>query len=159
MRPSTRSRAVRIRYGGRSAVVARSPTFEVITPWTFSSLTTNRRCRSICRAPWVTPGMRWMSPRPRLSVVADRVSSFDEMLTTLVQAALAEVTTRQNADMRKISAGAALVLVPTLIAGVYGMNFDQMPELHWVFGYPFALLLMLGSSGYLYWRFKRSGWL
>ena len=74
-----------------------------------------------------------------LSVVAERVSTFDEMLTTLVSAALAEVTTRQNEDMRKISAWAAIALVPTAIAGIYGMNFEHMPELSWTYGYPMAL--------------------
>jgi len=61
--------------------------------------------------------------------------------------------------MRKISAGAAIVVVPTLIAGIYGMNFDHMPELHWSLGYPFALALMAGASGALWWFFKRAGWL
>ncbi len=60
--------------------------------------------------------------------------------------------------MRKISAGAALVVVPTLIAGVYGMNFEHMPELGWTFGYPFALLLMVGTVSGLWILFKRSGW-
>ena len=72
-------------------------------------------------------------------MVAERVSTFDEMLTTLVSAALAEVTTRQNEDMRKISAWAAIALVPTAIAGIYGMNFEHMPELSWTYGYPMAL--------------------
>ena len=66
---------------------------------------------------------------------------------------------QQNDDMRKISAGAALVVVPTLIAGIYGMNFDHMPELHWTFGYPLVLLVMLGACTLLWRGFKRSGWL
>ena len=61
--------------------------------------------------------------------------------------------------MRKISAGAALVVVPTLIAGIYGMNFDHMPELHWTYGYPFALVLMVGVAIGLFAWFKKSGWL
>ena len=62
--------------------------------------------------------------------------------------------------MRKISAGVALVAVPTLIAGVYGMNFDHMPELGWELGYPFALLLMVGDRPAALWvLFKKSGWL
>ena len=94
-----------------------------------------------------------------LSVVAERVSTFDEMLTTLVSAALAEVTTRQNEDMRKISAWAAIALVPTAIAGIYGMNFEHMPELTWTYGYPLCVAVIAGLCGYIYWRFKRSGWL
>ena len=61
--------------------------------------------------------------------------------------------------MRKISAGAALVVVPTIIAGIYGMNFDHMPELHWAYGYPFAVMLMIGVSSALFLWFKKSGWL
>jgi magnesium transporter len=61
--------------------------------------------------------------------------------------------------MRKISAGAALVVVPTLIAGIYGMNFKHMPELSWTFGYPLAVLLMVAISGGLWILFKKSGWL
>jgi magnesium transporter len=66
---------------------------------------------------------------------------------------------QQNDDMRKISAGVALVAAPTLIAGVYGMNFDHMPELGWTIGYPLALLLMVSISVGLWIWFKRSGWL
>jgi magnesium transporter len=94
-----------------------------------------------------------------LSVVADRVSTFDEMLTTLVNAALAEVTTRQNEDMRKISAWAAIALVPTAIAGIYGMNFENMPELSWTYGYPMALGVIIGLCGTLYLLLRRRGWL
>ena len=71
-----------------------------------------------------------------LSVVAERVSTFDEMLTTLVSAALAEVTTRQNEDMRKISAWAAIALVPTAIAGIYGMKMRKM--IHSAFHQPLS---------------------
>jgi magnesium transporter len=94
-----------------------------------------------------------------LSVVAERVSTFDEMLTTLVSAALAEVTTRQNEDMRKISAWAAIALVPTAIAGIYGMNFEHMPELTWTYGYPMALALIAGLCISLFMLLRRRGWL
>ena len=94
-----------------------------------------------------------------LSVVADRVATFDEMLTTLVNAALAEVTTRQNEDMRKISAWAAIALVPTAVAGIYGMNFEAMPELTWTFGYPMVLGVIITLCVTLYVAFRRRGWL
>jgi len=94
-----------------------------------------------------------------LSRTADTVDELDGLLSTAFDAHLARISVQQNEDMRKISAGAALVLLPTLIAGVYGMNFDHMPELHWTFGYLWALLLMGGSSLGLLWFFKRSGWL
>ena len=74
------------------------------------------------------------------TTAADQITSYDEMLSSLVQAALAKVGTQQNTDMRKISAWVAIAAVPTMIAGIYGMNFDDMPELHQVWGYPVVLL-------------------
>ncbi len=94
-----------------------------------------------------------------LSRCADTIDELDGLLSTAFEAHLARISVQQNDDMRKISAGAALVVVPTLIAGIYGMNFDHMPELHWQFGYLWAVLLMVGTSAGLLWFFKRSGWL
>jgi magnesium transporter len=94
-----------------------------------------------------------------LSHVAERINTFDEMLTTLISAALAEVTNRQNQDMRKISAWAAIALVPTAIAGIYGMNFHHMPELDWSFGYPMAILAIITVCLLLYWALRRKRWL
>lgn len=94
-----------------------------------------------------------------LSRCAETVDELDGLLSTAFEAHLARISVQQNNDMRKISAGAALVVVPTLIAGIYGMNFDHMPELHWQFGYAWAMVLMLGTSLGLLWFFKRSGWL
>ena len=70
---------------------------------------------------------------------SDRITSYDEMLSSLVQAALGKVAMQQNIDMRKISAWVAIAAVPTAMAGIYGMNFDHMPELHQVWGYPAVL--------------------
>ena len=94
-----------------------------------------------------------------LQRVSEVIDSLDVLLSTAFDAHLARVSVQQNEDMRKISAGAALVVVPTLVAGVYGMNFDHMPELHWQFGYAFALLLMAAIAVGLFAWFKRSGWL
>jgi magnesium transporter len=94
-----------------------------------------------------------------VSHVAERISTFDEMLTTLIAAALAEVANRQNQDMRKISAWAAIALVPTAIAGIYGMNFDNMPELKWSFGYPMAILAIVAVCSALYLFLRRKRWL
>jgi len=94
-----------------------------------------------------------------LARAAETVDSLDALLSTAFDAHLAQISVQQNDDMRKISAGAALIVVPTLIAGVYGMNFEHMPELGWTFGYPFALLLMASAAGGLWVLFKRSGWL
>jgi magnesium transporter len=90
---------------------------------------------------------------------ADRVASYDEMLSSLVQAALARVGMQQNTDMRKISSWAAMAAVPTMIAGIYGMNFENMPELTWRWGYPAVLLLMASICGFLYRTFHRNNWL
>ena len=73
--------------------------------------------------------------------------------------ALSEASIRQNDEVKKISAWAAILFAPTLIGTVYGMNFDQMPELHWGLGYPLAMVLMLMVSLTLYVVFKRRGWL
>jgi magnesium transporter len=94
-----------------------------------------------------------------LNQIADTVETLDSLLSTAFDAHLARVSVQQNNDMRKISAGIGLVAMPTLVAGVYGMNFDHMPELGWVVGYPFALLLMVLSSLGLWVFFKKSGWL
>ena len=93
------------------------------------------------------------------SLAADRIASYDEMLSSLVQAALAKVGMQQNVDMRKISAWVAIAAVPTMIAGIYGMNFEHMPELTWTWGYPAVLLLMLTVCGFLYHNFRRKHWL
>jgi magnesium transporter len=60
---------------------------------------------------------------------------------------------------KRLAAYAALVAVPTMIAGVYGMNFKHMPELDWTLGYPFAVAVMVGIDAWLFWRFRKAGWL
>ena len=91
--------------------------------------------------------------------VTDQVEGYDELLDSILDANLTRVGVQQNDDMRKISAYVALAAVPTLIAGIYGMNFDHIPELHLFFGYPMALSLMGIVVFSLYRAFKRSGWL
>lgn len=90
---------------------------------------------------------------------ADQINSYDEMLSSLVQAELAKVGMQQNTDMRKISAWVAIAAVPTMIAGIYGMNFEHMPELQWTWGYPTVLLLMFTVCGLLYRTFRKNHWL
>ena len=94
-----------------------------------------------------------------LSIAAETIDTLDELLAAAFEAHVAAIQVQQNDDMRKISAGAALLLLPTLIAGVYGMNYDHMPELHWQLGYLWALFLMVGSSVALWAWFKKSGWM
>jgi magnesium transporter len=90
---------------------------------------------------------------------AEVIDGLDSLLTAAFQGHLASISVQQNEDMRKISAGVALAAVPTLIAGVYGMNFAHMPELDWAFGYPYALTLMVVFVAALWVFFKKSGWL
>ncbi|MGW5559641.1 magnesium/cobalt transporter CorA [Micromonospora sp. NPDC003944] len=94
-----------------------------------------------------------------LSRTVEQVNSYDDLLNSILQARLAQVTVDQNNDMRKIAAWAAIAAVWTSIAGVEGMNFDNMPELKMTYGYPVALALMLGVSLALYRWFRRNGWL
>ena len=72
---------------------------------------------------------------------------------------MTQVSIRQNEDMRRISAWGAIILAPTLIAAVYGMNFRHMPELRWTFGYPLALGLIIVVCFSLYRYFRRIDWL
>lgn len=94
-----------------------------------------------------------------LTTVSERVASYDDLLTSLVTATLAKLSLQQNADMRKITSWAAIIAVPTMIVGVYGMNFDVMPELHWRFGYPIAIATMIAICAVLYVVFRRNRWL
>jgi magnesium transporter len=91
--------------------------------------------------------------------VDESVDSIDNLLLTMLMASTALQDLQQNKDMRKISAYAAMGVVPAVIAGIYGMNFKHMPELDWEFGYPLALGLMGLIVALLYRAFKKSGWL
>ncbi|MFE4280977.1 magnesium and cobalt transport protein CorA [Streptomyces goshikiensis] len=87
------------------------------------------------------------------------VRTLDELLDSVLGAQQARVGTWQNDDMRRISAWAAIFAIPTMVAGVYGMNFEHMPELGWTYGYPLAVGLMTIAAGALYRAFRRNGWL
>jgi magnesium transporter len=82
-----------------------------------------------------------------------------EILTTIVDIRMAQSANQLNEVMKKLSAWAGIILVPTLIAGIYGMNFDHMPELHWTLGYPLALGMMVAAAVALYVGFRKRGWL
>ncbi|EWT01772.1 magnesium transporter CorA [Intrasporangium oryzae NRRL B-24470] len=103
-----------------------------------------------------------------LRQVNDHVESYDRLLTDILGAHLAGVAVKQNEDMRKISAWVAIAAVPTMIAGIYGMNFEKMPELtasfdiggtEYEYGYFVALAVMASVCAFLYRQFKKSGWL
>jgi magnesium transporter len=87
------------------------------------------------------------------------VERFRELLHGILEANLAQVSVRQNEDMRKITAWVAIAAVPTMVAGIYGMNFEHMPELEWTYGYPAVMAVVVAVCVVLYWRFRRSGWL
>jgi magnesium transporter len=94
-----------------------------------------------------------------LSRAAETIDSIDHLLDNALQAHLAQLSVQQNEDMRKLTAGATIFAVPTAIAGIYGMNFEHMPELTWTYGYPLCLAVIAGLCGFIYRRFKKSGWL
>lgn len=114
------------------------------------------------------PGEKDHQPKiaPYIRDVADHlhrtdieVRTLDELLDSVLGAQQARVGTWENDDMRRISAWAAIFAIPTMVAGVYGMNFEHMPELGWTYGYPLAVGLMLIAAGALHRAFRRNGWL
>jgi magnesium transporter len=94
-----------------------------------------------------------------LTRVNESVEGLDRLVSDILSAHLAQMSVRQNDDMRKISAWAAMAAVPTMIAGIYGMNFDHMPELHWTWSYPALIAVMVALEFLLYRLFKSRGWL
>jgi magnesium transporter len=102
---------------------------------------------------------RFREQRAHLLQLVEATDGLGELLTNVLQANLTEVSVQQNDDMRQISAWVAIWAVPTLLAGIYGMNFHHMPELDWSFGYPLVLVVMALICVGLYVGFRRSGWL
>ncbi|MFF3323412.1 magnesium and cobalt transport protein CorA [Streptomyces sp. NPDC002889] len=94
-----------------------------------------------------------------LARINEQITGFDGLLDSILQAHLAQVTVAQNEDMRKITAWAAIVAVPTMVCGVYGMNFEHMPELRWTYGYPLVLGVMATACLVIHRSFRRNGWL
>ena len=104
--------------------------------------------------------------RSYFSIVSDRIARIDEQINSLrealafaFEASLMIGQSHQTDITKKLAAWAAMLAVPTAIAGIYGMNFEFMPELKWEWGYPLVLAVMFGICGTLYWRFKKAGWL
>ncbi len=91
--------------------------------------------------------------------VVELVDNIRDLLTSMLEVRVAQVANRMNDVMKKLTAWAAIILVPTLIAGIYGMNFEHMPELSWKLGYPLALGTMAASALLLYRLYKKRGWL
>lgn len=91
--------------------------------------------------------------------VSDQTEALDALLNSALNAHLARVSVQQNDDMRRIAAWVAIAAVPTMIAGIYGMNFENMPELRWYYGYFIILALMATICTTMYAAFRRAGWL
>ena len=107
--------------------------------------------------PTLTPFFR--DTLDHLSRASDAAAGLDTLLTSALQADLAHIQVQQNSDMRKITSYVALASVPTMVAGIYGMNFEYMPELGWKFGYPLVVGSLIVLTGVLYRKFKKSKWL
>ena len=88
-----------------------------------------------------------------------QLDQFRDLLSTALAANLTQINVRQNEDMRRITAWVAILAVPTAVAGIYGMNFDHMPELRWEYGYPAVLVAIGIVCLFLYRRFRKAGWL
>ncbi len=112
-------------------------------------------------APGVDPELRLhlKGVGERVLRVTEQVEGFRELLSNVLSVNLTMVSVQQNNQVQKVSAWAAILVVPTIISGIYGMNFRHMPELHWFLGYPLTLVLMVVISGLIYLGFRRSGWL
>jgi magnesium transporter len=82
-----------------------------------------------------------------------------DTITTAISVNLALITVHEGEVLKRLAAYAGLIAVPTLIAGIYGMNFAHMPELDWRLGYPFALVLMLAADGWVFWRLRKAKWI
>jgi len=91
--------------------------------------------------------------------INEHVDTLRELLTGALEAHLSLTAVAQNDAMKKLAGWAAIIGVPTMVAGVYGMNFKFMPELEWHYGYPAVMAVMIATCGFLYYRLKRSGWL
>jgi magnesium transporter len=91
--------------------------------------------------------------------INEMVDTLRELLTTALEANFSLISINQNDVMKRFAGWGAIIALPTMVAGIYGMNFRFMPELDWDFGYPLVMAATLGLVGFLYWRFRRVGWL
>lgn len=87
------------------------------------------------------------------------IESVRDSVATAILVNLSMITLQENETMKRLAAYAALVAVPTMIAGIYGMNFDLMPELRWRFGYLFTIVLMAAIDAWLFYRLRKARWL
>jgi magnesium transporter len=94
-----------------------------------------------------------------LGRINQMIDGLRDTVTTAMAVSLSLIQLQENEMTKRLATYAALVAVPTMIAGIYGMNFKNIPELDWVYGYPMALALMVGIDAWLFWRFRKAGWI
>ena len=94
-----------------------------------------------------------------LARIYGSIDAIRETISTAIQVNLSMVTIEESETTKRLAAWAAIFAVSTALAGIWGMNFEHMPELKWAYGYPLALAVIASAAGFVYWRFKRSGWL
>ena len=94
-----------------------------------------------------------------LARINGAIDGIRDTLTTAIQVNLSMVTIEESETTKRLAAWAAIFAVSTALAGIWGMNFEHMPELKWRYGYPMALGAIASAAGFLFWRFRRSGWL
>ena len=116
---------------------------------------------AILSLPGLTRGKReyFRDVGDHLTRLNQSIDSTRDMVTTAMSVNLSLTTMQENETTKRLAAYAALVAVPTMIAGLYGMNFENMPELRWHLGYPVTLLVMASIDVYLFYRFRKTGWL
>jgi magnesium transporter len=121
----------------------------------------SRLARPTGTSPWVTPESApfYQDIVDHLERVEGRAARIRTLLTSAFEANLTQVSVRQNEDMRKISAWVAIAAVPTMVAGIHGMNFEHMPELGWELGYPLVVGVTAIACWLLHRSFRSSGWL
>lgn len=152
--PAERLEALLIRIGRAQALLARVRETAVSSSRLIGFLSATDRIRQ-------SPGdrERVQSLGADVTSLIDHSAFLSGNLTFLLDASLGLISIEQNTAIKVFSVAAVVLLPPALVAGVYGMNFDHMPELEWLLGYPWALTLMLLSAVVPYWWFKRRGWL
>jgi Mg2+ and Co2+ transporters len=113
------------------------------------------------RVPHVCAGMQeyYRDVYDHLVRINQSIISLREMVITAITVNLSMITLQENETTKRLASYAALVAVPTMIAGIYGMNFKHMPELDWVWGYPLAMVLIVAIDTYLFFRFRKAKWL
>ena len=94
-----------------------------------------------------------------LSRINQMIDGLRDTVTTAMTVSVSLIQLQENEMTKRLATYAALVAVPTMIAGIYGMNFKNIPELNWIYGYPMALALMVGIDAWLFWRFRKAGWI